>query len=388
MAFIKIKFASKIFLAFLSLSVILQSIASAELLSNGLPPHSLGYADKHGYLLYTDKLFDLHLTNPDSERDEYIPIRIAFYTSPLYRKSMLLDAYWSFPIFDSYIAKADKNLICWQTLDLNIVKFRPSKDKDVWETYGGYKKLRLLKNGDYSIEWKNSDTSEQLIYAPNGLLKKISFKIKGKAYAYNIYRTKDSLIIRDLHMKTVFQIEKRPSSQDGFKSEITLKSGENLFVWHTRDAKIYSGNSADEIETVFKFERCDKEFIFDYESDKNRSKMVFSSQDSKKPFEWDSQNGFIRKDWLGEYSIKRENEWHIRVVRTTSWATLSFEDFSDRGIYCSGYNDFVLKRFIIGGNHSLSGLTRRIEIFKKGESKPSKVLRYFYDQNGKETIRK
>ena len=335
MAFIKIKFASKIFLAFLSLSVILQSIASAELLSNGLPPHSLGYADKHGYLLYTDKLFDLHLTNPDSEGNEYIPIRIAFYTSPLYRK-----------------------------------------------------KLRLLKNGDYSIEWKNSDTSEQLIYAPNGLLKKISFKIKGKAYAYNIYRTKDSLIIRDLHMKTVFQIEKRPSSQDGFKSEITLKSGENLFVWHTRDAKIYSGNSADEIETVFKFERCDKEFIFDYESDKNRSKMVFSSQDSKKPFEWDSQNGFIRKDWLGEYSIKRENEWHIRVVRTTSWATLSFEDFSDRGIYCSGYNDFVLKRFIIGGNHSLSGLTRRIEIFKKGESKPSKVLRYFYDQNGKETIRK
>lgn len=230
MAFIKIKFASKIFLAFLSLSVILQSIASAELLSNGLPPHSLGYADKHGYLLYTDKLFDLHLTNPDSEGNEYIPIRIAFYTSPLYRKSMLLDAYWSFPIFDSYIAKADKNLICWQTLDLNIVKFRPSKDKDVWETYGGYKKLRLLKNGDYSIEWKNSDTSEQLIYAPNGLLKKISFKIKGKAYAYNIYRTKDSLIIRDLRMKTVFQIEKRPSSQDGFKSEITLKSGENLFV--------------------------------------------------------------------------------------------------------------------------------------------------------------
>ena len=77
-------------------------------------------------------------------------------------------------------------------------------------------------------------------------------------------------------MKTVFQIEKRPSSQDGFKSEITLKSGENLFVWHTRDAKIYSGNSADEIETVFKFERCGKEFIFDYESDKNRSKMAFS----------------------------------------------------------------------------------------------------------------
>ncbi|MBO5781373.1 MAG: hypothetical protein J6R08_02805 [Opitutales bacterium] len=382
-----VKLAMMIFSAVALLIALAQSEARAYLLSNGLPPHSLGYADNRGYLLYTDKLFDLHLTNPDSEGSEYIPMRIAFYTSPLYRKSILLNGYWSFPIFDSYIAKYDKNLICWQTLDLNIVKFRPTKDRDIWATYGGYRKLRFLKNGDYSIEYKDSDNSEQLIYAQNGLLKKIFFKIKGKAYAYNIYRTKDSLIIKDLRMKTIFEIEKRPSSQDGFKNEITLKSGENLFKWYTRDAKIYSGDSATEIETIFKFEKDGKEYLFGYESDQSCSKMAIECGESKKTFEWDSQNGFIRKDWLGTYSIKSENDWHIRVERTTPWAKLSFENFSDRGIYKSGYNDFALKRFIIGGNHSLSGLTRRIEIFKNGEKEPYKVLRYFYDKNGKETIK-
>ena len=86
-----VKLAMMIFSAFSLLIALAQSEARAYL---------LGYADNRGYLLYTDKLFDLHLTNPDSEGSEYIPMRIAFYTSPLYRKSILLNGYWSFPIFD------------------------------------------------------------------------------------------------------------------------------------------------------------------------------------------------------------------------------------------------------------------------------------------------
>lgn len=108
---IAVKLAGIIFSALLCF--LAQSEARADLLGSGIPPHSLGYADNRGYLLYTDKLFDLYLTNSEHPEERVsIPMRIAFHTSPPPRKSILLDEYWSFPVFDSYIANKDKNLIC------------------------------------------------------------------------------------------------------------------------------------------------------------------------------------------------------------------------------------------------------------------------------------
>lgn len=383
------KTESKIFLLIFIWSVIFQINSSyASLLNNGLPRHSLGYADEFGYVLYTDKLFDLNIVETKSDEESVtIPIRVVFYTASQTRKSLLLEAYWSFPIFDSYIAKSDKNLIYWQTPDLNIIKFRPSKEEDSWETYGGYKRLKIQRNGDYIIEWKNLDAYERLIYDSSGKIKKILFKRKSGTYSYIVSKTRNSILIRDKQMNVILSIDKQPSTEEGFKNTITLKSGENTFIWHTKDVRIYSNGISMELEMLAKSLHNNEESYYEYESDEKFSKMILKSGEVKKIFEWDSKTGLITRDWLGKYNIEKKNSKQIAVEHTIPWALLSFENFFGRGISYSGYNDFILKRSTIGGTHSLSGRTRKIEIFKKGERSAYKTFRYFYDKNGKESIK-
>lgn len=385
-------FKMKILQKAISLFMLFPSSAFAGLLSNGVPPHSLGYADDYGYLLYTNLLFDLELMKTDvNDYPATIPMRLAFYTTPKHRKSVLLDAYWSFPIFDSYLAKVEENLIYWQTPDLNLVKFRPGKTKDSWETYGGYNQLKILKNGDYLIEETFGKAgSDELTYGKNGLIKKIVLKRNQLVGVFNIARTANSMVIRDKNANIILSLEKTPSSDRGSKSIITLKSGDKSYIWHTNESEIFSGNIGSKLELISKSNFDGEESLYVYESGKNLSKMSIlnSKNETEKMFEWNSENGRITKDWLGAYSIEAADpKKKIKVERSLPWAVLSFENIKENSITRTDYNNFSLTRYVIG-NGALAGRTRKLEIFNKEYDSPIKSYRYFYDKDGNETIKR
>ena len=95
----------------------------------GVPEHSIGYSDKNGYVLYTEKFFDLNLIPDEGLAFGNIPIRSVFYTSNEKRRSLLFKGSWNISIIDSFVAQVAPHKYLWQAPDTNLLYFYKSADR-------------------------------------------------------------------------------------------------------------------------------------------------------------------------------------------------------------------------------------------------------------------
>ena len=161
-------------------------------LDYGVPMHSLGNADEYGKVLYSERLFDVKLLkNSEGKNDACIPFRIVFFTNFELRKGFLVPPYWSFSIFDSYIAKRNENCIVWQTPDMSIIPLS-KRISGQWQSNDGSFRLSEEKNGLITISGASGPNCSEFTYK-DGLLSRITLLNNERKLAYLVKRTKNHI---------------------------------------------------------------------------------------------------------------------------------------------------------------------------------------------------
>ena len=353
-------------IALLCLPTISLNAAIYNLLNYGVPSHALGYADSKGFVLYSRLLGDLVLIEQEHPEDfpAKIPIRIIFATNKAERKGVLIDTFWSISVYDSFVAKTDKDKYLWITPDLNIVIFKKNKKTGMWWADDGTVYLSEEKNNTIRIVNTDKRCSQVCLTYKDGLLDKILVKRNEIVKNFKIHRNDVMLSIRDSKSNEVFRIDKCPNkgivNPPNFSSQ---RSKSFSVLLNTKDYFCYNNDKSQVIRLPFLITSCGETHAFEYDFDKKRSKLFFND---KKYIEWDTTSGKITKDWISDYSTTELNKGKSSIVsRTLPWGTYKYETLNKTGITRSYSDNYSVEAYGICGIPRLFGVHRKYIIYDK-----------------------
>ncbi len=363
----------------LFLPAISLNAAIYNLLNYGVPPHALGYADSKGFVFYSRLLGDLVLIEQERPQENFpdkIPIRIIFATNKAERKGVLIDAFWSISIYDSFVAKTDKDKYLWITPDLNTVIFRKNKSTGIWWADDGTVYLSEGKNNTIYIVNTDKRCSNVCLTYKDGLLDKIAVKRNKIVKNFKIYRNDAMLSIRDSKSNEVFRIDKCPTKGVVASSDFSRRRSKSFSVLlNTKDYHFYNDDKLQTIRLPFLITSCGEKHAFEYDFNKKNSKLLFGN---KKFIEWDTASGKINKDWISDYNTTELNGGKGTIVsRTLPWGTYKYETLNKTGITRAYSENHSVEAYRICGIPRLFGVYRKYMIYDKSNNIVGRIQSIF-----------
>ena len=346
-------------------------------LDYGVPMHSLGNADEYGKVLYSERLFDVKLLkNSEGKNDACIPFRIVFFTNFELRKGFLVPPYWSFSIFDSYIAKRNENCIVWQTPDMSIIPLN-KRISGQWQSNDGSFRLSEEKNGLITISGASGPNCSEFTYK-DGLLSRITLLNNERKLAYLVKRTKNHMSLCSSQNEEILSVKKLNVPPPPYMDGYSVKCGNREAIFFIRKETVFSGKDRLEIPMVAAISRDGAVREMEYESNENVSKLTWGDG---RFFKWKSSNGNIISDEYSSYCVD-DVAGGVRISRKTVWNNLEYANkFSEGIIIVENVNHFLSYK-LVKGVPSLSGQSRLIEYKNKSDSSQSYTIRNFFSPDG------
>ncbi len=333
----------------------------------GVPEHSIGYSDKNGYVLYTEKFFDLNLIPDEGLAFGNIPIRSVFYTSNEKRRSLLFKGSWNISIIDSFVAQVAPHKYLWQAPDTNLLYFYKSPEKNGWASIGSAFTLTEEKNGAIIIRNADKTAPTELAYK-NGRLAGITLVRDKKTLVFTVRQRPNSVEIFDPKKNRIFSIARisESSPEYDFKVEITDKENKvELFA-----KEIFLGESKHEMIVRKARNGQAADYRFSHDKTASVSRMDYSNGNIRKFIEWDAKTGIIKRDSFGSYATDGN-----KISKKYEWGSYAYSHI--KSIITSESDAYKVTVYRIPRN--LTVLPRRIVVEDKINNSTLRDIRYLYD---------
>lgn len=354
-------------------------------LDGGCPRNLLGNTDESGFVLYSKKLFNLNLI--ESEGDvtvPRIPFRFIFYTTPIDRKSILLESYWNVSIFDSFVHKIDSKQYLWQAPDLNIIKFYYSALKKVWTTTNNEFELKEIDGNSIEIISGSKDSKITFSYK-DALLRGISLYENSKSYKYKINRNKYKLTLTAPNGSDLISIiYHRDISKQ--KNKLLIIYKEKKIVCDISEENLLINNTPNKISLISSITFDGDITNYSYNFSPLISEIKYGSKNSScvNIIKWDSKTGLITADTDYLYSVVNEKKF-VSITRTpindSAEGVTKFSKNRATSVEKIENDNHCITYDIIRGVASLEGTPRTIT-YKNKEKKIEYKTRKIFDEKG------